>query len=114
MKCPVYKEYLERNIANLAGDDPQYARFLAEAGRSAWLVDQDFEPIAEKIHEMSGNQVVIPGQEFLQLCRYVNDEVTEKILQENQRTQDKRKKDINRVLTKIWMTDFRDLLTKVG
>ena len=101
MKCLVYKDYLERKIANLAGDDPhpQYACFLAKAGHSAWLKDQDFEPIIEKINKMRGNQVVIPGQELLQLRRYINDLVTEKILKETQRNQERRKRNINEVLT---------------
>ena len=97
MKCPVYKDYLERKIANLAGDDPhpQYACFLAKSGHSAWLKDQDFELIMEKFNKMRGNQVVIPGQELLQPCRYINDEVTEKILKETQRNQERRKRNIN-------------------
>ena len=68
MKCPVYKTYLEENIANLAlnAADTKYDRLLTE-GRPGWLQDEDFEPITGKINMVRGNQVVIPGQQFQQL-----------------------------------------------
>ena len=96
MKCPVYKTYLEEKIANQAlnAAGPKYDRLLAE-GHPGWLQDEDFEPITGKINMVRGNQVVIPGQQFQQLIRYINEEVTEKILKQTQRTQDRGKRDID-------------------
>ena len=114
LKCPVYRDYLERTITNMAGDEPKYVRFLAEPGREAWLDERDFEPIKLRINLQRRNQVVIPGEMFLRLCRYMDEEKTEKILKENKRTQEIRRRDIQRISNALEMNDCRDILTKVG
>ena len=63
---------------------------------------------------LRGNQIVIPGQQFQQIVRYIDEEMTGKIFKQTQRTQDNRKKEIDRILTKIYIKDFKDILTKVG
>ena len=63
---------------------------------------------------LRGNQIVIPGQQFQQIIRYIDEEMTRKIFKQTQRTQDNRKKEIDRILTKIYIKDFEDILTKVG
>ena len=93
--------------------DHKYDCLLNE-DRDGWLKEEEFWPIIEKINMLRGNQIVIPGQQFQQIIRYIDEEMTRKIFKQTQRTQDNRKKEIDRILTKIYIKDFEDILTKVG